>query len=387
MGILVQKYGGSSVASLERINLVAARIVDAHRAGHQVVVVVSAMGDTTDDLLKLARGVHPDPPRRELDMLLSVGERISMVLLSLAVTRLGLRAVSFTGSQSGIITDESHASARIVEVRPHRIREALAEGKVVIVAGYQGVSRAREITTLGRGGSDTTAVALAAALGAERCEILSDVDGVFTADPRIVPSAHRRDAFEYGEMQDLATWGAKVLNAEAVEFARHQGIVIHAGLAHGEGVGTRITSEAAQVGLAAGVALAPDLAIAEAAQSAPWLLSRCEESGVAPISLRWTKAGAVAVLSLQNLHSSKLAQTPQVTWREDLAAATAVGRRLLVSGGVAAGLGALASAGVEVFDVDATDVRATFFVSKAAGPAAARILHDVLVVPAAGAAS
>jgi aspartate kinase len=269
-----------------------------------------------------------------------------------------------------------------VEVRPHRIREALDQGKVVIVAGYQGVSRAREVTTLGRGGSDTTAVALAAALGVERCEILSDVDGVFTADPRVVPEARRRDAFEYGEMQDLATWGAKVLNAEAVEFARQHGIVIHAGLAHGDGAGTRIVSHTQEAGLAAGVALAPELALATLDGPADVLLARCAACGVAPISMRWADGRTVAVLSLQNLHSDSLARTEGVSWREDLAAATAVGRRLLVAGGVAAALSALAREGIAVCDVDASDVRATFFVSKGAGAQAARVLHAVLVAPA-----
>jgi aspartate kinase len=185
----VQKYGGSSVADADGIKRVAQRIVATRKAGHSVVVAVSAMGDTTDELMDLAHQVSPLPPGRELDMLLTAGERISMALLSMALHELGVPAISFTGSQSGIITDDSHSQARIVEVRPVRIREELGKGKVVIVAGYQGVSRQREVTTLGRGGSDTTAVALAAALGAEACEIYSDVDGVFSADPRLVPAA------------------------------------------------------------------------------------------------------------------------------------------------------------------------------------------------------
>lgn len=382
MSIIVQKYGGSSVSSLERIRRVAARVVALRRAGHDVVVVVSAMGDTTDDLLQLAREVNPAPPRRELDMLLSVGERISMVLLSLAVEHLGCESISFTGSQSGIITDESHAAARIIEVRPARIQEALRQGKVVIVAGYQGVSRAREVTTLGRGGSDTTAVALAAALQAERCEILSDVDGVFTADPRIVPEARRQDAFAYGEMQDLAVWGAKVLNAEAVEFARAAGIVIHAGLAQGEGVGTRIAAQAPTAGLAAGVAVAPDVAIVESPDAPMALLGACATSGVAPMSLRYEGGRTRAVLSLQNLHDDQLRQNPALRWREDLAAVTAVGRRLIAAGGVAASLRALAERGIDVLDVDASDVRLTVFVPKADGAAAARALHLTLVTGA-----
>src|SRR4051794_7738326 len=186
-GIVVQKYGGSSVADVEKIRRVADRVSATRDSGRDVVVVVSAMGDTTDDLLQLAHKVTENPPRRELDMLLSAGERISMAVLSMALNARGVPAVSFTGSQSGIVTNDAHANARIVEVRPFRVQDELARGKVVIVAGYQGVSYKKEVTTLGRGGSDTTAVALAAALSAD-CEIYSDVDGVYTADPRVVPS-------------------------------------------------------------------------------------------------------------------------------------------------------------------------------------------------------
>jgi aspartate kinase len=243
MAIIVQKYGGSSVADVTRIRRVAEKVRARRAEGHQLVVVVSAMGDTTDELLGLAKEVSADPPRRELDMLLTCGERISMALLSMALQALDVPAISFTGSQSGIITDESHASARIVEVRPVRILEELAQGKVVIVAGYQGVSRQREITTLGRGGSDTTAVALAAALSAEACEIYSDVDGVFSADPRVVPEAQKLDSLGYEEMQELASAGARVLNAQALEWAKANGVVLHALHAHAPGKGTRIGSE------------------------------------------------------------------------------------------------------------------------------------------------
>src|SRR5687768_1301150 len=206
---------------------VADHIASAKAAGKDVVVVVSAMGDTTDDLLALAKQVCESPARRELDMLLSAGERISIAVLSMALNARGVPAVSFTGSQSGIVTNDSHANARIVEVRPFRVQDELARGKVVIVAGYQGVSYKREVTTLGRGGSDTTAVALAAALDAT-CEIYSDVDGVYTADPRVVPDARRLAEISYEEMQELAESGAKVLNAQAVEFAKEKGIAIYA---------------------------------------------------------------------------------------------------------------------------------------------------------------
>jgi aspartate kinase len=228
--IIVQKYGGSSVADTERLGRVADRVVAAKRAGHDVVVVVSAMGKSTDGLLELAREVAGDDaaPRRELDMLLSTGERVAMSLLSIAIQARGLDAISFTGSQCGIITNDRHFDARIIEVRPHRIEDELERGRIVIVAGYQGMSYRREITTLGRGGSDTTAVALAAALEAERCEIYSDVDGVYSADPRKVPEAEHLAAVDYETLQEMASSGAKVLCAQAVEWARRSGIAIYA---------------------------------------------------------------------------------------------------------------------------------------------------------------
>jgi aspartate kinase len=228
VGLVVQKYGGSSVADAEGIKRVAKRIADTRRAGHDVCVVVSAMGDTTDDLLDLAEQVSPLPPARELDMLLTSGERISMALLAMAIANLGHEARSFTGSQAGVITDSAHGRARIIDVTPGRIRGALDDGAVAIVAGFQGVSvDTNDITTLGRGGSDTTAVALAAALGADVCEIYTDVDGVYTADPRIVPTARRLETVTYEEMLELAANGAKVLMPRCVEYARRYGVPVH----------------------------------------------------------------------------------------------------------------------------------------------------------------
>src|SRR5439155_18374927 len=213
---------------VSRIRKVAERVVRTRREGHDVVVVVSAMGHTTDELLALAKQVSPNPDRRELDMLLTAGERIAMALLSMAIREQGGDAISFTGSQSGIITNDRHVDARIIEVRPYRVQDELARGKIVVIAGYQGVSYRREITTLGRGGSDTTAVAMAAALGAEYCEICSDVDGVYTADPRVVATAKPIATLSYEETQELAEAGAKVLNAQAGEFAKAKGIAIYA---------------------------------------------------------------------------------------------------------------------------------------------------------------
>lgn len=228
MAVIVQKFGGSSVADAASIQRVARRICETKEGGHDVVVVVSAMGDTTDDLLDLAHQVSPDPPGRELDMLLTAGERMSMALLAMAIHDLGHEARSYTGSQAGLITDSAHGRARIIDVTPGRIQGALADGAVAIVAGFQGVSYdSKDVTTLGRGGSDTTAVALAAALDAEVCEIFTDVDGIFTADPRVVSRASKMERASYEEMLELAAAGAKVLHLRCVEYARRYGIPIH----------------------------------------------------------------------------------------------------------------------------------------------------------------
>lgn len=228
MGLIVQKYGGSSVADAEGMKRVANRIVAAKRDGNQVVVVVSAMGDTTDELIELAKQITPMPSGRELDMLLTAGERISMALLAMAITNLGHEARSFTGSQAGVITTSTHGRARIIDVTPGRIQEALKEGAIAIVAGFQGISQdTKDVTTLGRGGSDTTAVALAAALDADVCEIYTDVDGVFSADPRVVPNARKLKTVTYEEMLELAASGAKVLHLRCVEYARRYDLPIH----------------------------------------------------------------------------------------------------------------------------------------------------------------
>ncbi|MGC4747854.1 aspartate kinase [Micromonospora sp. DT201] len=242
MALVVQKYGGSSVANAERIKRVAERIVDARKAGDDVVVVVSAMGDTTDELLDLANQVSPLPPGRELDMLLTAGERISMALLAMAIHNLGYEARSFTGSQAGVITTSVHGRARIIDVTPGRLKGALDEGSVVIVAGFQGVSQdTKDVTTLGRGGSDTTAVALAAALHADVCEIYTDVDGIFTADPRIVPNARHIQQITYEETLELAACGAKVLHLRSVEYARRAGLPIHVRSSYSTNTGTMVT--------------------------------------------------------------------------------------------------------------------------------------------------
>ncbi|MCK0116941.1 aspartate kinase [Isoptericola sp. CG 20/1183] len=241
MALVVQKYGGSSVSDARSIKRVAKRIAEAKRAGNDVVVVVSAMGDTTDELLELADEISPKPPQREMDILLTAGERISMSLLAMAIDKLGVKAKSFTGQQAGLLTDAVHGKARIVDVVPHRIRQTLSKGQVAIVAGFQGVSTSNDVTTLGRGGSDTTAVALAAGLDADVCEIYTDVDGIFSADPRIVPGARKIDKVTYEEMLELAASGAKVLALRAVEYARRYDVPVHVRSSFSGKTGTLVT--------------------------------------------------------------------------------------------------------------------------------------------------
>jgi aspartate kinase len=334
LACVIQKYGGSSVADVERIRKVAEKVAATRRAGRDVCVVVSAMGDTTDELLALAKRVSPAPPRRELDMLLSAGERISMALLSMALQDLGVPAISFTGSQSGIITTDAHAAARIVEVRPFRVEEELGRGKVVIVAGYQGVSTTKEVTTLGRGGSDTTAVALAAALGAD-CEIYSDVAGIFSADPRVVPEARRLEALSYEEMQELAAAGAKVLNAQAVEFAKEKGIAIHARSTFG-GADETVVKGGVFPERIAGVATQRELALLLfPAAALGEVLARLEARGAAALEVAVPGERAGLVLSLENVHdwpvlrASLLAAVPGLSAEDEgLGAVTVVGTGL-----------------------------------------------------------
>lgn len=304
MPVLVQKYGGSSVATPEKIEHVADLVAAARRAGNDVVVVVSAMGKTTDELLVLARRMAGEgaAPRRELDMLVSTGERVTTALLCIALSARGCEAISFTGSQSGILTNDRHFDARIIEVRPHRIEDELARGKVVIVAGYQGMSYRRDITTLGRGGSDTTAVALAAALGAERCEIYSDVDGVYSADPRVVANAQHLPEVDYETLQEMAESGAKVLNAQAVEWARKMGVALYARRT-GDGPEARetrvhfTTKLRARAVVGAGVVACLKLARSRLLELTDYL----QTCGVQPTELSVASERCVAVFTLANL--------------------------------------------------------------------------------------
>ncbi len=389
MAVIVQKYGGSSVGDVERIRQVAGKIAARRAAGYDLVVVVSAMGHTTDELLALAREVTEAPARRELDMLLTAGERISMALLSMALNALGVPAISFTGSQSGIITNDSHANARIVEVRPYRIQDELAQGRVVIVAGFQGVSYRREVTTLGRGGSDTTAVALAAALGAEACEIYSDVDGVFSADPRVVPQARKLAEITYEEMQELAESGARVLNAQAVEFARRAGIVLHA-RATGGGEGT-VVGDVPTAPRVSGVAGETDLVLLHV-RELPRLdevLEFLDAAGAAAKEITASRAAghATLLLSLENVHGfAALREALERRFGEAVACEAGLGAVSVVGVGITAdgallgrALAAVASLGIAVAGIHSTALRLTLLLPADRMPEAVRRLHGQFV--------
>jgi aspartate kinase len=393
VGIVVQKYGGSSVADVARIEKVADRVAATRERGQDVVVVVSAMGDTTDELLALARRITDRPARRELDMLLSAGERISMALLGVALNARGVPAVSFTGSQSGIITNDAHTSARIVEVRPFRVQDELARGKVVIVAGYQGVSYKKEVTTLGRGGSDTTAVALAAALGAEACEIYSDVDGIYSADPRVVPGARRLSEISYEEMQEMAEAGAKVLNAQAVEFAKEAGIAIYARASSGSEAETIVRRFPPRApGRVAGIASETGLMLLQAGplsrQALADALATLDERGIAGKQLQASpdRDGhrAAVVLSLENLHDLGAHRDALAargfSFLDGLGAVSAIGTGINATfANVRRALDALDERDVAVFGLATTSFRISVIVPEGAVNDAVRILHERLV--------
>jgi aspartate kinase len=393
VGIVVQKYGGSSVADVARIEKVADRVAATRERGQDVVVVVSAMGDTTDELLALARRITDRPARRELDMLLSAGERISMALLGVALNARGVPAVSFTGSQSGIITNDAHTSARIVEVRPFRVQDELARGKVVIVAGYQGVSYKKEVTTLGRGGSDTTAVALAAALGAEACEIYSDVDGVYSADPRVVPGARRLSEISYEEMQEMAEAGAKVLNAQAVEFAKEAGIAIYARASSGSEAETIVRRFPPRApGRVAGIASETGLMLLQAGplsrQALADALATLDERGIAGKQLQASpdRDGhrAAVVLSLENLHDLGAHRDALAahgfSFMDGLGAVSAIGTGINATfANVRRALDALDERDIAVFGLATSSFRISVIVPEGAANDAVRTLHERLV--------
>jgi aspartate kinase len=391
MAIVVQKYGGSSVADVQKLRAVAERVMRTRRQGHDVVVVVSAMGDTTDDLLGMAKRLSPNPDRRELDMLLSAGERISMALLSIAIRELGGDAISFTGSQSGIITNDRHVDARIIEVRPFRVQDELARGRIVVIAGYQGVSYRREVTTLGRGGSDTTAVAMAAALDADYCEICSDVDGVYSADPREAPAARRIGVLSYEETQEMAEAGARVLNAQAVEFAKTRGIAIYARAtqgplpgAHPESDGTVVRRHAPRVpGSVVGVASERDLLVLESDAPPGPLLARLDEHGVAGKQLHVFGGRTTLAISRENLHDEPRVRASLAAWRDGrvtlvdgLGAVSVVGAGINNTyGNVRTGMDTLASAGIIPAGAATSSFRITWMIPRDRTGDAVRALH------------
>jgi aspartate kinase len=393
MGVVVQKYGGSSVADIHKLKQVAARIVRTRSEGHDVVVVVSAMGDTTDDLLRMAKQVSPTPDRRELDMLLTAGERISMALLSLAIRELGGDAISFTGSQSGIITNDRHIDARIIEVRPFRVQDELARGKIVVIGGFQGVSYRRDVTTLGRGGSDTTAVAMAAALNADYCEICSDVDGVYSADPRVVPAARRIGTISYEETQEMAEAGAKVLNAQAVEFAKEKGIAIYARATAGPLPGADPSADGTVVrrnpprmpGTVVGVASEQDVLVLEADANADTLLAALDECHVAGKQLHISSdpGHLTLVVSRENLHDEERVRSAfesrfgnGVRFIAGLGAVSVIGAGINASyANARAGLAALRDQGVAARGMSTSSFRITWMVAGDRVKDAARALH------------
>jgi aspartate kinase len=391
MAVIVQKYGGSSVADVQKLRSVAARVMRTREQGHDLVVVVSAMGDTTDELLTMAKQVSPNPNRRELDMLLSAGERISMALLSLAIRELGGDAISFTGSQSGIITNDRHVDARIIEVRPFRVQDEISRGRIVVIAGYQGVSYKREVTTLGRGGSDTTAVAMAAALDAEYCEICSDVDGVYSADPRVVPAAQRIPAMSYEETQEMAESGAKVLNAQAVEFAKEKGIAIYARATQGplpgpdpSADGTVVRRNAPRMpGTVLGVASERDLVILDADSTPGDVLAALDDGGVPGKQLHVFDERTTVAISRENLHDeSRLRDTlasrfgDRVRLIDGLAAVSVVGAGINATyRNVREGAAALASIGISPSGTATSSFRITWMVPREQMNDAVRALH------------
>ena len=391
MSVIVQKYGGSSVADVRKLQAVAARVMEARQRGHDVVVVVSAMGDTTDDLLKMAKQVSPNPDRRELDMLLSAGERISMALLSMAIRERGGDAISFTGSQSGIITNDRHVDARIIEVRPFRVQDELARGKVVVIAGYQGVSYKKEVTTLGRGGSDTTAVAMAAALDAEFCEICSDVDGVYSADPRVVSAAKRIATLSYEETQEMAEAGAKVLNAQAVEFAKEKGIVIYARATQGPLPGADPSTDGTVVrrspprmpGTVVGVASERDVVMLDCDRHALDVVALLDERGVAGKQLHVFDERTTVVISRENLHDEpRLREAMQqrlgapARLIDGLGAVSVIGAGINATyANVRAGAETLRESGIEPRGTATSSFRITWMIPREMTDTAVRALH------------
>lgn len=403
MALVVQKYGGSSLESADRIKRVAERIVATKKAGNEVVVVCSAMGDTTDELLDLAEQVNPVPPEREMDMLLTAGERISNALVAMAISAQGAEAWSFTGSQAGVVTTGVHGNARIIDVTPGRVTEALDQGYIALVAGFQGVSQqTKDITTLGRGGSDTTAVALAASLNADVCEIYSDVDGVYTADPRIVPDARKLDTIPYEEMLELAASGSKILHLRSVEYARRYGVPIRVRSSYSDKPGTTIAGSIEEIpveqALITGVAHdgseakitvtgVPDHAgaaarifrvVADAEIDIDMVLQNISNtsSGRTDITFTLSKSnGPKAVGELEKL-KDELGLT-SVLYDDHVGKVSLVGAGMRSHPGVTAGFcEALAKAGVNIEIINTSEIRISVLIREADLDEAVRAIHD-----------
>ena len=402
MGLVVQKYGGSSVADADSIKRVAQRVVATRKAGHDVVIVISAMGDTTDELLDLAQQISPVPPPRELDMLLTAGERMSAALLAMAIANLGHQARSFTGSQAGVITTGKHGNARIIDITPGRITESLSEGHIAIVAGFQGVSQdTKDITTMGRGASDTTAVALAAAMDAEVCEIYTDVDGVFTADPRIVPAARKLARISYEEMLEMAACGAKVLALRSVEYARRYNVPVHVRSSFSLGEGTWITDipegDQMEQAIISGIAHdrseakitvvgVPDKigeaarifqAVAEAEINIDMIVQNVSAvaTGLTDISFTLPKTdGQVAIKTLERIKASVGFESLQ--YDDQIGKVSVVGVGMRSHPGVSASFfTALATAGVNLEMISTSEIRISVVVEQDYVDAAVRAAH------------
>ncbi|HVL89862.1 MAG TPA: aspartate kinase [Actinomycetota bacterium] len=398
MSLIVQKFGGTSVGSAERIKIVAERVCATRREGHDVVVVVSAMGHTTDELVSLANQVARKPPPREMDMLLTAGERISMALLAMAIEDQGLSAASFTGSQAGIITDTEHGRAKIVDVRADRIKEAVAAGKIAIVAGFQGVSTALDVTTLGRGGSDTTAVALAAALKADACEIYTDVDGVYTADPRIVPNARLLHVVSYEEMLEMAATGARVLMLRSVEFARNHNVPLRVRSSFSYAPGTWIkeedermekaiisgvthdTSEAKvtiqHVPDVPGIAAKVFRTLAQEGLNVDMIVQNVSMAGLTDISFTISREdGERAVDTIKSLMPEVKAEG--VSYDDGIAKLSLIGAGMRTHPGVAADMfSALADAGVNIEMISTSSIRISCVIREEDVTKAVKVVHD-----------
>ncbi|MBN2847803.1 MAG: aspartate kinase [Coriobacteriia bacterium] len=395
---IVQKYGGTSVGTPERIRAVASRIVATRETGSSVVAVVSAMGDVTDELVALAAAVDPEPPEREMDMLLATGEQVSIALLAMAIHALGHEAISFTGPQVGIVTDHGHTKAKIIEVRADRVREALDAGRVVIVAGFQGMTTDGSITTLGRGGSDTTAVAVAAGIAADVCEIYTDVDGVYTSDPRVVPSARKIDSISYEEMLELASGGAGVLNLRSVEFARNHGVVIHCRSSFTDAPGTLVkeadptmeqaiisgvafdTSEAKvtirDVPDRPGVAATVFTRMADNNVNVDMIIQNVSEAGSTDISFTVPKTDLVRARRTAESVVAEL-EAREFTVDESIAKVSLVGAGMKTHPGVAAQMfRALSEAGVNIDLISTSTIRITCVVDGHNVHTAVRALHE-----------